>query len=273
MSFLDYDPRCHDPFLVPPRSWNEPCFARQADSLIEDGTCQCTPAPPPSPKIFPQGGYSHTAHLKRKIESLDESVFKLTPLRRVLSIDDEDEKEDQRRDIECGMTCDETALFVQADLSTRSICLWPDCSKILGGKAEVKSHMQAHLSAGQTEDLNDDTAIAIDASGRSSSGCSCVDTLLDEARSGRKRLTIRSRARKERILSKINSDDDISGTQLWIADKQISSPTLTTLTAVPRTVPLNADLAASNVQTWPRRSSYCPSRESPSIPKEEETSH
>lgn len=256
--------------MVSSASWSAPPDPCQSESLIE--LCQYIPVPPPSPKVYPQGGYSHDTNLKRKLQSLDESVFKPTPLRRVLSIDDEDEEVDLKGDEGGEMA----ASFVQSDANNRWICLWPECSEAFSRKKIAELHLQNHLYAGEHEDFYDDATTAVGSSNLSSSRCSHVDTPPAEVPSCKKCFAIRSRARKDQPSSETKSDNAIPATQLSIADKHISPPILTNSSATPEISLSNTGLAAStNVHTWPQRGSYCLSRQSPPISREEglEASH
>jgi len=237
--------------------------------LIEHSVYQYVPAPPPSPKVYPQGGYSHDAVLKRKFLPLDESVFTPTPLR-VISIDDKDEGYEEDDGKDTGVACDETAAFILSDPDKRWICLWQDCSQTFCTRGNAKSHVQVHLYARLYEDFNDDTTTVFKASGPSSSRFSYVDSLSDKTPSSRKRFTIRSRARKERITSKSKPYNDASATRLRITHKQIFFPVLSSSTATPDVVPSAYELASSSAQTWPGRGSYCPSRQSPPVPHQED---
>lgn len=274
MSCLDHGSHRQDP-LWAPAYWAEPDTPLQADTLIDHGICRKAPAPPPSPKVFPQGGFSHDAIPNNKFLSLDEWVFRPTPtpLRRVLSINDEDEEPEEDLCEVVDAIGDETATFIYSDSDNRWICLWQDCFQTFGTKQDAKSHLQAHLYARHYDEFNDDITTIVTASGLPSSRCSYVGTLSNEAPRSRKRFTIRSRTRKEHITS--DSYKNASVAESSVSDRQFSSPILSSSIVTPNIVPSTIELAPSSVQTWPRRGSYCPSGETPPISHQEEmeTSH
>ena len=238
----DVTPRQDDPLAAyDDRIKKEKCYEPPAP-----------PAPPPSPKLYPRLLPPHMDmhDLDQRIEahvSVNRYGYMAQPdhpvlipeaasRRMVLSMDDSDYKSSPLRRV------------TSAD----------DADEIRNG-----------------EDDDDDDATMMDSLNPPSSRCSGAtllsDTLLSETGNSKRRFTFPSRTRKQQRPSSFSGD--MPQSRPLVSSRQISSPIIDSSTVSPDIAFSSPKSTSSKAKSYPGKGSYWPSRPSPKIPTEVDTSH